>query len=304
MVHTLTYTLHEVAPYINWVYFFHAWGFPPRFAGISAVHECAGCRSGWLAGFDEEEKDRAQEAMKLYDEACRMLRMLDEKYHAYVRFGIYPANADGDNLLLWQEDTEEMCRIPLLRQQQESSGGTFLCLSDFVRPVHHGTKDRVGVFCATVDEEIEHLYEGRESDPFAHLLCQTLADRLAEASVERMHEEIRKKHWGYAPDEQLSIPELLQEKFQGIRPAVGYPSLPDQSLNFDLDNWLDFRKIGIRITESGAMLPHASVSGLILAHPQARYFAVGKIGQDQLADYAARKGKPVKEIRKFLTGNL
>ena len=136
------------------------------------------------------------------------------------------------------------------------------------------------------------------------MLCQTLADRLAEASVEKMHEEVRKTYWGYAPDEQLSIKELLLERFQGIRPAVGYPSLPDQSTNFDLDAWLDFSRIGIRITETGAMIPHASVSGLILAHPQSKYFAVGKIGEDQLQDYARRKGKPVEYISKFLAANL
>ena len=135
-------------------------------------------------------------------------------------------------------------------------------------------------------------------------LAQLLADRLAEAAAERMHEQVRKDIWGYAKDEQLTIPEMLVEKFQGIRPAVGYPSLPDTSLNFVLDELIDMKQIGIRLTESGAMKPHASVSGLMMAHPQARYFNLGKIGADQLQDYARRRGLPVEVCRKFLASNL
>ena len=136
------------------------------------------------------------------------------------------------------------------------------------------------------------------------MMMQLLADRLAEATAERMHEEVRKHFWGYAKDEHLSIPEMQIEKFQGIRPAVGYPSLPDTSLNFVLDELLDMKQIGIRLTESGAMKPHASVSGLMMAHPKARYFSIGKIGEDQLRDYACRRGLPVEVCRKFLAANL
>jgi cobalamin-dependent methionine synthase I len=136
------------------------------------------------------------------------------------------------------------------------------------------------------------------------MMAQLLADRLAEATAERMHQEVRTRYWGYAPDEQLSSDELHMEHFQGIRPAVGYPSLPDASLNFLLDRLLDMSQIGIRLTESGAMRPHASVSGLMMAHPQARYFSIGKIGDDQLADYARRRGIPLQLARKFLAANL
>jgi cobalamin-dependent methionine synthase I len=142
------------------------------------------------------------------------------------------------------------------------------------------------------------------ADAYQKMMAQLLADRLAEAAAEYLHEQVRKHIWGYAPDEKLSIADLLVEKFQGIRPAVGYPSLPDTSLNFVLDDLLDMKQIGIRLTESGAMKPHASVSGLMLAHPEARYFNLGKIGEDQLRDYARRRGLPVEVCRKFLAGNL
>ena len=135
-------------------------------------------------------------------------------------------------------------------------------------------------------------------------MVQLLADRLAEAAAERVHEQVRKTYWGYAAEEQLSISDMLIEKFQGIRPAVGYPSLPDTSLNFVLDELLDMKQIGIRLTESGAMKPHASVSGLMLSHPKARYFNLGKIGEDQLQDYARRRGLPIEVCRKFLAANL
>ena len=185
-------------------------------------------------------------------------------------------------------------RIPCLRQQQQ--GSEFLCLSDFV-----GKQDRIGVFATTVDHGMETDFD---ADPYEKMMMQLLADRLAEATAERMHEAVRKEYWGYAADEQLTIPEMLSERWQGIRPAVGYPSLPDTSLNFVLDRLIDMGQIGIRLTTSGAMRPHASVSGLMIAHPAARYFTVGKIGKDQLADYASRRSIPVELMRKFLGGNL
>ena len=249
----LTYTIHEVAPYINWIYFFHAWGFQPK----------------------EKERAKAAEAMQLFKEANQMLNQLDKNYHVHIIFRLCEANADGDN--------------------------PFLCLSDFVRPLSSGIPDTVGIFAASCDGEVELLYE---NDTYKRMLVQTLADRLAEAATEKMHEYVRKVAWGYAKDENLSIPDLLREKFQGIRPAVGYPSLPDQSVNFLLNDLLHMEQIGITLTENGAMRPHATVCGLILAHPAARYFAVGKIGNDQLEDYARRRKMSVKEIRKFLAANL
>lgn len=292
----LTYSIHEVVPYVNWLYFFHAWGFQPRFATIAHIHGCDACRAMWLAGFPEEERAKAAEAMQLLKEANRMLDLLDRDFRVHSVYRLCKANADGDNLLL------DGIPLPLLRQQTpQPDGAPFLCLSDFVRPLSSGVTDTVGIFAASCDGEVELLHA---DDPYKHLLVQTLADRLAEAATEKMHEYVRKVAWGYAKEENLSIPELLKEDFQGIRPAVGYPSLPDQSVNFLLDKLLHMGQIGISLTENGAMYPHATVCGLMFAHPAARYFAVGKIGKDQLEDYAKRRGMAVEEVNRFLAANL
>ena len=275
----LTYDISTLTPYINWPYFFFAW----------QVKEQA-------------EKDRLRE------EALRLLDELEGRYHAYGLFELFEANADGDDIIIYRgkgvEDSGK--RIPCLRQQQGNA--PYLCLADFVSPIsksltpnHSPLTTRIGLFATTVDIGLETDFD---ADDYKKMLVQLLADRLAEAAAERMHEQVRKEFWGYAKDEQLTIPEMLVEKFQGIRPAVGYPSLPDASLNFILDDLIDMKQIGIRLTESGAMKPHASVSGLMLAHPQARYFSIGKIGEDQLGDYARRRGLPVEVCRKFLAANL
>lgn len=292
----LHYKVREVAPYINWIYFFHAWGFSPKYAGIADIHGCDACRAMWITSFPEEERGKAAEAMQLHKEACRMLNRLDSLMETRVVFRLCQANSQGDNLLLDNQVT-----LPLLRQQTPGSDGLCLCLSDFVRPASQGIPDVVGVFAASVPSEVEESFR---NDPYQHLLAQTLADRLAEAAVESMHEYVRREAWGYAPNEKLSIKELHQEKFQGIRPAVGYPSLPDQSVNFLLDRLLDMKQIGITLTEHGAMHPHASVCGLMLSHPAARYFSIGKIGNDQLQDYARRRGFDVEKMCCFLAANL
>lgn len=293
---TINYKIHEVSPYINWIYFFHAWGFQPKFAAIANIHGCDSCRAMWLAAFPQEERSKAAEAMQLFKEAGRVLNRLDEKISVQCIYRLCSANAERDNLII--EDTV----FPLLRQQTpHPDGSPFLCLSDFIRPLSSGVPDTIGLFASSVSAESEGYYK---DDPYKHLLVQTLTDRLAEAATEKMHEYVRKTVWGYAPDESLSIPDLLVEKYQGIRPAVGYPSLPDQSVNFILDELLDMKQIGITLTENGAMYPHASVCGLMFSHPQSRYFAVGKIGEDQLEDYACRRGKPIEEMRKFLAANL
>ena len=281
-----TYDISQLRPYINWPYFFFAWQVK-----------------------DPSEKERLRQESEVF------LDTLEGNYHAHALFLLLDAYSDGDDIIVFRGMRNEECgmRIPCLRQQQGEP--PYLCLADFICPINkshstfhipHSTKSlphstKIGLFATSVDMGLETDFS---SDAYQKMLAQLLADRLAEAAAERVHEQVRKEFWGYAKDEQLTIPEMHIEKFQGIRPAVGYPSLPDASLNFILDDLLDMKQIGIRLTESGAMKPHASVSGLMLAHPKAHYFSIGKIGEDQLRDYARRRGLPIEVCRKFLAANL
>lgn len=293
---TITYEIHDLTDYVNWIYFFFAWGFQPRFATIADIHGCDACRAGWLASFPEEERGKAAEAMQLHKEAMRMLNYLDGKYNVYGIYRLMNANSDGDNLIL------EGTRFPLLRQQTRvRPEDPFLCLSDFVRPLSSGITDTVGGFATTVDAAMEELFT---DDDYKHMLVKILSERLAEAAAEKMHQTLRTKIWGYAPDEKLSMKELLREEYQGIRPAVGYPSLPDISVSHLLNELIEMDRIGIRLTENGMMQPLASVCGLMFAHPASRYFSVGKISEEQVNDYALRRGKTPEEVKKYLISNL
>lgn len=276
----LDYSIGEVAPYINWIYFFHAWG-------------------GSGMPLSDQQQLRA--------EAEQHLCHYGERYRTHAVFRLFDARSEGDDIVVFRDNGNVCGRIPCLRQQQQ--GSAHLCLSDFIFPKASSPlpspasslSSRLCIFATTVDMGMETDFD---ADPYEKMMMQLLADRLAEATTERMHEAVRKQYWGYVPDEQLSISEMQQEQFQGIRPAVGYPSLPDTSLNFILDQLLDMKQIGIRLTGSGAMKPHASVSGLMLAHPAARYFSIGRIGEDQLTDYAHRRGLPIELLRKYLAANL
>lgn len=297
----VNYTVHDTAPYINWLYFFHAWGFQPKFSSIARLHGCDSCRAMWLTSFAEADRPKASEAMQLFKEAQRMLAELDSQYSIKGLVELLPAVSDGDDLLITALDGS-ILTFPFLRQQTvKKEDEPYVCLADFVRPKEKQQPDTLGVFATTTNIDVEAV---AQDDPYKTMLVQTLADRLAEAGTERMHEQVRKELWAYAPDESLSLEELLEEKYQGIRPAVGYPSMPDQSVNFLIDELLDMKRIGISLTENGMMMPHASVSGLMFAHPRAEYFNIGKIGNDQLEDYARRRGTSVETMRKFLAGNL
>ncbi|MCM1312213.1 MAG: 5-methyltetrahydrofolate--homocysteine methyltransferase [Bacteroides sp.] len=289
------YRISDVAPYINWIYFFHAWSFPLKYASIANIHGCDACRASWLGSFPEAERQRAAEAVQLYKDALRMLAELDTYCEIGAVFRLFESNADGDDIIVGQT------RLPMLRQQIPDSNGYCLCLSDFIRPQDAQEYDRIGLFATSVSAKTETLYA---DDAYNRMLVQTLADRLAEAAAECLHKEVRTVVWGYACDENLTIDELHKEKFQGIRPAVGYPCLPDLSLNFLLDELLDFSQIGIALTEHGMMSPHASVSGLMIAHPKSCYFAVGIIDEAQLTDYARRRKKEPAELRAYLVRNL
>ena len=225
-----------------------------------------------------------------------MLNKIDGKYKVYAIYRLMEANAEGDNL--WLEGT----LFPLLRQQTRvRPDDPFLCLSDFVRPLSSGIKDTVGGFATTIDPAMEEEFS---HDDYQSLLIKTLGERLAEAAAEKIHETLRKEVWGYAKDEKLTMKQLLNEDYQGIRPAVGYPSLPDISVSFLLDKLIDMKRIGIHLTENGMMQPHASVCGLMFAHPASRYFSVGKIDEEQLMDYASRRKIDADVLRKYLATNL
>ncbi|MBW4900075.1 vitamin B12 dependent-methionine synthase activation domain-containing protein [Prevotella melaninogenica] len=264
----ITYNISEIVPYINWAYFFYAWS------------------------MNGKAKD-AQ--LELRSEAEKLLADMEGRYHTRAVFALCEANSEGDDIII------NGTRVPMLRQQKVIPGKPNLCLADFIRPASSGIKDAIGLFATSVDAAFTSNNEG---DPYQRMLSQTLADRLAEATAEKFHEDVRKKYWGYAADEQLTIKDLLAERYQGIRPAVGYPSIPDTSMNFLLYELLDMKGIGINLTESGMMVPHASVSGFMFAHPQSRYFDLGKIDDDQLEDYARRRNKPVEELRKYLASTL
>ena len=266
-----TYSISELTPFINWLYFYHAWG---------------------LSGKPRDDKE------KMKQEALQMLASWEEKYHTHAIFRLFEVCSEGDDLIFFL--SEKKLRFPMLRQQHPSAPGEpNLCLADFIRPLSQGIRDQVGVFCTSVDGTIIDEYS---HDDYLNMMAQTLSDRLAEATAEKLHEEVRRDraYWGYAPDENLTIEQQHREEYQGIRPAIGYPSLPDTSANFLIDQLIDMKQAGIRLTETGMMTPHASVSGFMFAHPKSHYFELGKIGDDQLRDYARRRGIPVELMRRFL----
>ena len=262
------YEIEELAPYIDWDYFFHAWG---------------------LSGSDK--KSLAMQEIK--HDAETVLKEMNGRYRTHALFALCDARSEGENIVI------EKKRLPLLRQQHTLEGKPNLCLSDFISPQN----DKVGLFATSTDASFGSEYC---NDIYKSLIVQILADRLAEAAATVMHRTVRTDGnlWGYAHDENLTIKELHQEKNQGIRPAVGYPSLPDQSIIFLIDELLKVSDISIELTPNGAMFPHASVCGLMLSHPAAHYFAVGKISTEQLSDYAVRRGLPADELSKFLSKNL
>jgi len=288
MIQTFSFSTAEIKPYINWNYFFHAWQLKnPQKRLVNATSR-------------NDSQDEETIAGRLYDEALEWLEHDGGTFTSQVRLGLFEANAEGDDIIV---HSHRVVHIPMLRQQHPERGGTVhYCLADFIRPTNkENRRDRIGVFAAT-SSPIRLI--SPQEDPYGSLMQQTLCDRLAEAAIEKMHEDVRKKIWGYVPNENLSIAEMHAVRFQGIRPAVGYPSMPDQSVNFILDELIDFGSIHVELTENGAMYPHSSVSGLIIAHPKAHYFSIGKIGNDQLQDYARRRGMEVDKMSHFLSANL
>ena len=291
------YPLEELVPYIDWTPFFHTWELRGSYPKI----------------FDD--KFVGVEAKKLFDDAQGLLkRIVDEKlFTAKAVFGFWPANAVGDDIVLEVEQankltTNQLITIHTLRQQAEKpKGEAHYALSDFIAPKETGIQDYFGGFAVTTGHGCDELVAQFEADydDYNSIMAKALADRLAEAFAEKLHELVRKEYWGYAKDENLDSESLIKEKYQGIRPAPGYPACPDHTEKGTLWELLDAEnKIGLKLTESFAMYPTAAVSGFYFAHPEARYFGLGKIDKDQVTDYAKRKGMDFETAERWLSPNL
>jgi len=278
------FPLEKIEPFIDWTPFFQTWELRGRYPQIL-------------------DEPRAKE---LYDDARRLLAEIIEKRLLQARavYGFWPANANGDDIELYRDDArrELLSVIHTLRQQQETNTGQNLALADFVAP--KGVADYIGGFAVTAGIGIEAIVERfeKDHDDYNSIMTKALADRLAEALAEALHRAVRTS-W-YAQDESLSNEDLIAEKYRGIRPAPGYPASPDHTEKATLFALLGAEKAGIRLTENFAMMPAASVSGLYFAHPAAKYFSVGKIGNDQVADYHVRKQMPLADVERWLSPNL
>ncbi|HEX5210287.1 MAG TPA: methionine synthase [Pseudolabrys sp.] len=287
---TLTdYPISELIDYIDWTPFFQTWELSGKFPAI----------------LDDAKLGEAARA--LYEDARAMLdKIVAERwFKAGAVFGFWPAQAQGDDILVYDEEARAtpIATLHTLRQQLSKREGRFNeALADFIAPRETGVKDYIGAFAVTAgigEDEIANRFK-RANDDYSAILVKALADRLAEAFAERLHNRVRKEFWGYAADENLSGADLIAEKYRGIRPAPGYPAQPDHTEKGTLFNLLDAARAGVKLTESFAMWPGAAVSGLYFSHPQSHYFGVGKIERDQVEDYAKRKGWNVAECERWL----
>ena len=284
------YSLAEISPYIDWAPFFQTWELHGRYPKILS---------------DEVVGEAAR---NLFNDAQTMLaQIIQEQWlQANAVVGIFPANRHGDDIEIYQDEARQkvlMVHHTLRQQMEKPPGRPNLCLADFIAPKELGIKDYIGAFALTtgigIDERVEN-FEARHDD-YNSIMLKALADRLAEAFAELMHERVRREFWGYAPDEALAKDDLIAEAYQGIRPAPGYPACPDHTEKGDLFALLNATENArILLTESYAMLPTAAVSGFYFSHPESSYFAVGKINEDQLSDYAQRKGWDIEKARTWL----
>jgi 5-methyltetrahydrofolate--homocysteine methyltransferase len=287
------YPLAELKEYIDWTPFFRTWELKGKYPHI----------------FEDEHV--GEEAKRLFDDAQQLLdRIISEKLlRAHGVYGFWPANAIGEDIVVYQDETRsaERCRFHGLRQQWKRKGqDTFFSLADFIAPAESSRRDYVGAFAVTTGvgcDELAARFEA-EHDDYNSILAKALADRLAEAFAECLHLRAR-NDCGYRSVEALSSADLIAEKYRGIRPAPGYPAQPDHTEKQRLFELLEAEKhTGIRLTETYAMHPAASVSGLYFSHPESRYFAVDRITREQVEDYAQRKGMGVAEIERWLRPNL
>jgi 5-methyltetrahydrofolate--homocysteine methyltransferase len=282
--------LEDLVRYIDWMPFFNAWEFAGKFPDVLT------------------DAVVGEAASNLYADARRMLKELvaGRWVRANAVIGFFPANSVDDDIEVYADESrrEVIHRLHHLRQQKpKPQGQPHYALADFVAPRESGVPDWIGAFALTaglgLDEKV-HEFEARHDD-YGSIMLKALADRLAEALAERMHERVRREFWGYAPEERFTNDQLVREEYRGIRPAPGYPACPDHTEKATLWRMLDPEsRVGIRLTESYAMHPTAAVSGWYFSHPEARYFQVGKVDADQVADYARRKGMTLAEAERWL----
>jgi 5-methyltetrahydrofolate--homocysteine methyltransferase len=304
--------LDTLMPYIDWSPFFMAWEMKGKYPDIlkdphagKEARELFEKAQAMLQTFRPASKGRAGDAPTAFSER----RLNESPIRARGIYGFFPANSDGDDIVLYTDDTRthEACRMPMLRQQWEREGQTsFRSLADYIAPVESGIHDYLGAFAVSAGfgaKELADEYK-KNGDDYNAIMVEALADRLAEAFAEYLHQKARQE-WGYGLNENLSTEDLIEEKYRGIRPAAGYPSCPDHTEKRTLWQLMQIdEKIGMTLTDRFAMWPAASVSGLYFAHPEARYFAVDLITRDQVEDYAKRKGMPVAEVERWLQANL
>ena len=284
--------LEELVPFIDWTFFFSAWELKGRYPAI----------------FDHPEYGAP--ARELYDHAQALLQRIirERTLQARAVYGFWPANSDGDDIVVYKDDgrKEELTRFHMLRQQEpKADDKPNRSLADFIAPRESLVPDYIGAFAVTAGIGVDALVKAFEAqhDDYNAIITKALADRLAEAFAEFLHKKVREE-WGYGAGEQLSAEDLAAGNYRGIRPAFGYPACPDHSEKTALFNLLGAPNLGITLTENFAMSPAASVSGIYLSHPDAKYFSVGRIGRDQLEDYARRKGMTVAEAERWLGPNL
>jgi 5-methyltetrahydrofolate--homocysteine methyltransferase len=287
------FSLGEIVPFIDWSPFFHTWELKGRYPQI----------------FDD--KDVGSRAKELFDDALRLLDQIvgQRRLTAKGVYGFFPANSVEDDIQIYTGETRArvLATFHTLRQQTDKPEGQFnLALSDFIAPKTTGIADYLGAFAVTTGIGIEAICRDfeRDHDDYNSIMTKALADRLAEAFAELLHKKAREV-WGYGLQENLSNEELIRERYRGIRPAPGYPACPDHTEKRALFDLLEVEKnAGIHLTENFAMYPASSVSGFYFAHPEARYFSVGKIGPDQVADYQVRKGFDLRTTERWLSPNL
>jgi 5-methyltetrahydrofolate--homocysteine methyltransferase len=285
------FNLEEIVKYIDWTFFFFAWKVSGKYPAIFA------------------DPVKGEEARKLFDDAQKFLKDIIDYKIIRVKgiIGLFPAASDGDDVKVYDNIEKEKEKVVfrfMRNQEPKEKGIPNLSLSDFIAPVSSGIKDHIGAFVVTadIDEDALKRYKG---DDYSIIMIRILGDRIAEAAAELIHEMTRKEYWGFSPDENLLPDDLFKSKFRGIRPAPGYPACPDHTEKQTLFELLEAQKrIGVVLTESYAMIPVSAVCGYIFSHPESAYFNLGKIGKDQLADYAKRKNMTIDEAAKWLSPNL